>query len=133
MWLKLVNALGPPLTTGFSLINLLAPELRSSPWLYWSTIISAGVGLDSLIFFWFRRAFLTVDWLSAAGIALVFLLSKREESPASALKTQLGRFARCLLAFALIIALADFLAHSAGGPHGGWDGWAIWNLHARVL
>src|SRR5206468_2850822 len=26
-----------------------------------------------------------------------------------------------------------FVIQSANSPHGGWDAWAIWNLHARFL
>src|SRR5215469_3214124 len=32
-----------------------------------------------------------------------------------------------------VLGLVFFVTHSATKPHGEWDAWAIWNLHARFL
>src|SRR5207247_8822510 len=38
-----------------------------------------------------------------------------------------------LLAGALGLAMAGWVARVDRVPHGEWDGWAIWNSHARFL
>jgi hypothetical protein len=42
-------------------------------------------------------------------------------------------YVTALLIAAGILGLVFFVTHSANKPHGEWDAWAIWNLHARFL
>src|SRR5436309_2537692 len=124
-----------PVVLGLAILKLSARHLRLSRGLYWTIAIGLGCGADSLIFFWFRRAFVTVEWL--AVIASLFLLWHRQEwqKPASGSEVARdGQWAlRATLWPASFIALVYFVQSAAELLHGGWDGWGIWNLHARVL
>src|SRR5262249_20362943 len=52
-----------PIAIGTTVVGTLPSNLRSQRCLYWTTVISVGLGVDALLFFWFRRAFLTIEWL----------------------------------------------------------------------
>src|SRR5688572_6207183 len=91
---------------------------------------ATGLGLCSLLYVLFRRPLLTVETLLV--IAAVVLLYRRR---VELLSTHSSRNGFLALVFAAAIAFAVFTATIRIDrlPHGEWDGWAIWNTHARVL
>jgi Dolichyl-phosphate-mannose-protein mannosyltransferase len=99
--------------------------------LAWALAPGVGAGLCSLIFFVFRRPLFTAE--AVVLVVLVWLLSRHrrisELLPSAWRPTNLGIF----LCAALGLVFAIFLLEVDRMPHGGWDGWAIWNTHARVL
>lgn len=119
-------------------------SLGTDAWLILPLGLAFGSGLTSAIFFFSTFAGPAALFsVSVAAEALVFIIlaipaARRFRSEPA----RRGNFAsgswRCdLLAAVLLAAVAVAAVISArtvaAEPHGGWDGWAIWNLHARVL
>jgi hypothetical protein len=92
--------------------------------------LGTGFGLCSLLLFIFRRPMFTVESALLIG-ALAFLYRRRMGGllPDSWQCGFLGLTFACILGFALITTMI----HLDRMPHGNWDGWAIWNTHARLL
>jgi 4-amino-4-deoxy-L-arabinose transferase-like glycosyltransferase len=133
--LKALLSLVAPLTIGASIVHLSARSLRSSRLLYWITILSTGFGFDALLFFWFRRAFIVVEWLLvAASVVLIRYLNKRPKVQEQCAPSETNDWwLRLLLIGATVTSFAYYVYESSKSLHGEWDAWAIWNLHARVL
>ena len=129
---------------GFGLLRFLFPG-QPRPSLHNALTISlgagAGLGIASCLYF---------ICLSLAGPKLALLMPVEGAFILAALalglrakplKTELtwsegASPARYLTAFfgaAAVLGLALFVIHSANKPHGEWDAWSIWNLHARFL
>lgn len=99
-------------------------------------LIGAWVGLTSLVaslcFFFLDgipRGFFILDCLFL-GISILLLLrfSKIHEPPQKA-----GGVLTAAFYALLALNVIAFIFQSMREPHGGWDGWAIWNMHARFL
>ena len=92
--------------------------------------LSTGLGICSLLYVLFRRPLITVETLLVIAAAVV--LYRRRADMLATVSSRAGFLAlllACVVGFALFTAAIriDRL------PHGAWDGWAIWNTHARVL
>jgi hypothetical protein len=133
--LKVILCCVAPVTIGAGVVTLLVSNLRSRRCLYCTLLIGAGISLDTLIFFWFRRAFVTVEWmLVAVSICLIWHHWKRPSIKEGPDLNRPGDWRlRFLMISAALIALGYYIVTTSRGLHGGWDGWAVWNLHARVL
>jgi len=128
-----VNACVPPLVFGYCVVSILGRSLASIRTVYWSAIVATGLGLDALLFFWFRRAFLTVEWVVVC-IGVLLLLNRAPQAEKHDFTVANSSWiVRVMFAIAFIVGTLDFIRLASEAPHGGWDAWALWNLHARVL
>jgi 4-amino-4-deoxy-L-arabinose transferase-like glycosyltransferase len=104
-------------------------------------VISVGLGVDALLFFWFRRAFLTIEWLLIIPAIVTgwHFRNFGTETEISAsphefvLRHEIVKGLRGLLVIAAVTAASFFGFKTSEAVHGAWDAWAIWNLHARLL
>jgi len=129
---------------GFGLARFLFPcQLRPS--LHNALILSlgagAGLGIASSLYFICLvlvgpnlAVLAIVEGAFVVGAVVLGLLAKPRESeltwsdgPAA------PRYLAVLFGAAALLGLTLFVTHSATKPHGEWDAWAIWNLHARFL
>jgi Dolichyl-phosphate-mannose-protein mannosyltransferase len=129
---------------GLSLVKFLIPgELRAS--LHNALLVSlgAGVGLgiaSSLYFLCIVTVGPKVGVLAAVEGAFVVgacVLGLKAKASGVELRWREGAatpvWVTALLVAAGVLGLVFFVTHSATKPHGEWDAWAIWNLHARFL
>jgi hypothetical protein len=129
---------------GFGLARFLFPcQLRPS--LHCALILSlgagAGLGIASSLYFICltlvgpKLAVLAiVEGVFVVGaIGLGFLAQPRGADLTWAEGPPAPRYLTVLFAAAAALGLTLFVIHSATKPHGEWDAWAIWNLHARFL
>jgi hypothetical protein len=119
---------------GFLIIELLLPPKTISRSLVLALAPVVGAGLCSCIQFLFRRPMFTVE----RGLLLVlfgFWVWKRR--PVSSNFARLLEYRipilDALLYGAMLLVLAASVVRIEHIPHGGTDGWAIWNSHARYL
>ena len=115
---------------GYALCVLLLPR-RFSPHLVWALGPAVGLGICSLIYVVFRRPMFTVE-ITLAIAGSVFLYRRFRagklfgETPAALVLS-------LFMLGTLVLALPFMLTKIDRVPHGNWDGWAIWNTHARLL
>lgn len=105
--------------------------------------VALGMGAASLALYAVRvlairgKAAILADLLLfAALIALGARRRQRERVAAGTTPGGAPGFSRSMAGVflvALILAAVGLIALSLREPHGRWDGWAIWNLHARFL
>lgn len=128
---------------GFGLLRFLFPgDLRPSLHNALSLSLGAGVGLgiaSCLYFICLNLAgpnialLAIVEGLFVVGAVALGLRAQ----PRSELSWSEGpppaRYLTVLFAAAAVLGLALFVTHSATKPHGEWDAWSVWNLHARFL
>jgi hypothetical protein len=101
----------------------------------WVGVLAPGIGagLCSFIFLVFRRPMFTIELAILIGIAAMWV--RRRSLPFTQLSLPSWRAA--VLGLILLggggLALAGFMLRVDRMPHGNWDGWAIWNTHARFL
>jgi hypothetical protein len=92
-----------------------------------------GAGICSIIFFLFRRPMFTVEFAVFVVLFLAWLRYRRagvrEVAPWSWRASILGLLFVGVLGW--VTALSVVWVQK--GPHGDWDGWVIWNSHARYL
>src|SRR5262249_45006167 len=130
-----------PFAIGTAVVGNLPSNLRSQRCLYWTMAISVGLGVDALLFFWFRRVFLIMEWLLVIPAILASwhfgnfgTETKISASPPEfGLRPEIVKGLRSLLVIAAVTAASFFAFKTSEAVHGTWDAWAIWNLHARVL
>jgi len=129
---------------GFGLLRLLFPgQLRPSLHNALSLSLGAGVGLGIASCLYFICLTLAGPKLALLAIVEgVFVLAAvvlglRVQARGTELTWSDGpppaRYLTVLFAAAALLGLALFVTHSATKPHGEWDAWSIWNLHARFL
>ena len=117
------------ITIGLSLASTLLPERVS--WLSLALAPGIGSGVCSLAFFLFRRPMFTVE--AALTAAAAFLLWKYR-TRFSNLRIRNSRGGLLVVFLPLLtLTLVAFTVRIYRVPHGGWDGWAIWNWEARLL
>lgn len=68
-----------------------------------------------------------------AAIALGLRAKPRDTELTWAEGPDAPRYLTAFLGAAAVLGLVLFATHSANKPHGEWDAWSIWNLHARFL
>ena len=100
----------------------------------WLLAPGIGVAFSSLIFFVFRRPMFTVEFIILFPICGVWL---RRKPWRRALKpidlSWRPPVLAVVFAGALGFAAAGLLLEVSRMPYGDWDGWNIWNSHARLL
>lgn len=130
---------------GFLLVRFLIPGDRGVS-LHNALILSLGAGLglgiaSSLYFLCLVTIGPKIPVLAvvegAFVVGAIVLGIRAKPSVSASLKWAEGPatpvYVTALLAAAGILGLIFFITHSATKPHGEWDAWAIWNLHARFL
>ncbi len=118
---------------GYLVTASLAPA-RLPRFMVWSLAPGIGLGLCSLIYFSFRRAMFTVEFVVLACLLAYRFFYRPEKRSAATPSASLRQPALLLiLGVCLGLALGGQLLTIQRAPHGDWDGWAIWNTHARVL
>ena len=129
---------------GFGLARFLFPgQLRPSLHNALIGSIGAGVGLGLASCLYFicltlagpKLALLAIveGALVTACVVLGLRAKPRSDEFAWAPGPGAPRYLTGLFAAASLLGLVLFVTHSATKPHGEWDAWSIWNLHARFL
>jgi hypothetical protein len=117
---------------GYFFTTLVAPRGFSRR-VAWVFAPSMGAGICSLIFFLFRRPMFTVEFALFVVLFVAWLgyrrTGLRETVAWSWRPTVLGLLFVAVLGW--VTALSVVWVQK--GPHGDWDGWVIWNSHARYL
>jgi hypothetical protein len=130
-FLQFAAAVAVLVLLGFLFIRLVCGRAMT-PLLSWTFAPAVGAGLCSLIEFVFRRPMFTVEFF------LLLVLSIRACRKAGApISEWVWRPAvpAVVLLFAVAVGwvLAQLITMVTRLPHGGTDGWAIWNSHARFI
>jgi hypothetical protein len=126
-----------PLLTGFLVVRAIAPVLRAS--LQVCLAAGMGIGIISCCFFLSLRTGVPAIFLEVALVAVVLATGFRRLAPRA--RAMRPNFPPNILdwilgvAFGAVIlcAMSGFIKITRSAPHGEWDAWAIWNLHARFL
>ncbi len=129
---------------GFGLLRLLFPgQPRPSLHNALSLSLGAGVGLGIASCLYFICLNLAGPKLALLAIVegifvlAAVVLGLRVQARGAEFTWSDGpppaRYLTVLFAAAGVLGLALFVTHSATKPHGEWDAWSIWNLHARFL
>ena len=130
-----------PLLLGYCLLRLLAPDIGLAQQIFLGGGI--GAGLVSCCFFVSLVAgpvpglpspALELSVLAVAGVLcvrqrLLYRPVRANLTP----WTPAARFHAAIFVLTALAALLTFLSVLNAQPHGGWDGWAIWNMQARFL
>jgi hypothetical protein len=118
---------------GYLVVDRLFPD--SYPrWLVWAFAPLTGMGICSLIVFYFRRPMFTID-----GILLFILLIFwfRSHGIPVIHWREIGSWRVSVLVVVFAVAMGWVVGSSVAlierSPHGGTDGWAIWDSHARYM
>jgi 4-amino-4-deoxy-L-arabinose transferase-like glycosyltransferase len=134
--------------TGWLLVKILWPARKhdGAEWLLRLSLAAGlGLGVTSLVSFLvllLRGRLGRLPELIGDSTLLVLLFAywvlKRKTPSSGVLRSETASSRATLpmaAAFVLCLAsnLAAFILLSRKEPHGNWDGWSIWNLHARFL
>jgi hypothetical protein len=140
-----------PLVIGFLLIALLWPlRVPSRPQMLLRVFLSfcIGQGIISIVYFlgliFFGRPdqrIIFVEILLLIGLLGSFLYRRNKYGVAAGLEgaaqcvreSPLNRILSLGFFIALAASLFAMIVAAMRGPHGGWDAWAVWNLHARAI
>ena len=100
--------------------------------------LGLGLGLSSVLFFlWFPASFFRAGFFVEISVCvLVFLAARRFRSAAGPCPDRPAAGPAVLGIFffgAAAVAAVSFFRFMGHWPHGTWDAWSIWNLHARFL
>jgi len=130
---------------GFILVNrLLLMKVPTFSSLWWVKIFlstGVGIGMSSLIYvsmqYLFQLTPLTIFLIELVLLSALFLYyrgSKKESYLLMIQQPLKGRIRMTEVFFILLaISIGVFIYNSYLNPHGGWDAWAIWNMHARFI
>ena len=141
----LISSFVLALLIGLAVVTLLWPRRRLQADLLTKIALATGLGFGvtsclSFLLLAATRGHLT--FLPAAELVVLAILvtwavvRHSSEEPGLACLKETGRWKRAAPAAALAVFLlgaATFALDSACWPHGDWDAWSIWNLHARFL
>lgn len=118
------------LLLGVFIVRLILPKEFSNA-LAWAFAPAVGAGVCSLIEFAFRRPMFTVEIVLLIALSVIWFVRNgmRMTMSCSLQVPVIG----ILLAVVLGWALAESMTMVEHLPHGGTDGWAIWNSHSRFL
>jgi len=102
--------------------------------LAWVLAPGIGLGFCSLVFFAFRRPMFTVEFVLLLTICALWFRRKSWRSIAPSIDLS-WRPSLISLVFAIGLgsAITGLFIGVARMPYGDWDGWNIWNSHARLL
>lgn len=110
--------------------------------------IGLGFGISSCLFslwlFFYNssgRGFILVDIISLMGLTAILFGSSRlrkypmyfEFNPRINANSKMYRILSISFCSAFVLAIGAFILISLYRPNGGWDAWAIWNMHARFI
>ena len=130
--LELSLSAGIAISIGFFFTALLLPSSLRRFAVVFSPV--AGAGVCSLVAFAFRRPMITVECLLLAGLVVAYIF--RTKATPNRLPFQIavvdGLFVLVLLV-AVSCALHVLILRTYRVPDGEWDGWALWNMHARMI
>src|SRR6188768_1439806 len=123
--------------TVMSLIGYLLVVLVTS-WgisnkLAWALAPVVGMGVCSIIFFVFRRPMFTIEFSLLTILILVWLFRRRKPRHGVAAPKLPIPILSVWLVGALTWATFAAFIYVDRVPHGEWDGFVIWNSHARYL
>jgi hypothetical protein len=116
---------------GYFSVSLLCTGAISNKFA-WALSPPVGMGIVSIIFFLFRRPMATVELSLLLVLFLLWLRYRHRKPPLIAPAPGMPSAAGWLLAGMAWVALASFV-WVQHGPHGEWDGRAIWNSKARYM
>jgi hypothetical protein len=105
---------------------------RISSGLTWAFSPVVGMGASFIIHYIFRRPMVTVEVSLLVLLFVVRLLQKRSTSAQEGLRARAPLYTLWLAGVLSWMTMASFV-WVAARPHGEWDGWAIWNAHARYI
>jgi hypothetical protein len=147
---RLSLSLIAPLTFGYFLLRSILPVQRPSSagvFLKASLAIGFGFGVTSCLYFlvllFVGTSQTALILFEAVSIFVLLLLTygkraennhicaKTHEKPA--LQTRYEKMLSIAFYSVLVCASANFILIALRLPGGGWDAWAIWNLHARFI
>lgn len=124
------------------LLLLKTPGFSSLWWVKIFLSTGVGIGMSSLIYvlmqYLFQPAPLIVFLIELVLLSALFLydkVSKKEFYLPTIQQPLTGRNRMIEVSFfiLLVISIGVFIYNSYLNPHGGWDAWAIWNMHARFI
>jgi hypothetical protein len=118
---------------GYLIADRLCP--RNYPrWLVWAFAPATGLGICSLIVFFFRRPMATVEAMLLTGL-LLFWFGTHGLPLAGWREIFSWRASMLAVVFAVILgwSVGASAVHVERSPHGGTDGWAIWSSHAKYI
>jgi hypothetical protein len=117
---------------GFFLMRLVCPrELPTS--MAWAFAPAVGAGVCALIDFLFRRPMFTVEPLVLGTLAAIWIVRNGIHVPD--LKMMSWRVPAYVVLIGVLLGyvFSQSMQIVTSLPYGGWDGFAIWNSHARFL
>ncbi len=118
---------------GYLIADRLCP--RNYPrWLVWAFAPATGLGICSLIVFFFRRPMTTVEAMLLA-VLLFFWFRSHRISFAGYREVSSWRVPILAIVFAVVLgwSVGSSVIHVERYPNGLTDGWAIWNSHAKYI
>jgi hypothetical protein len=118
---------------GYLIADRLCP--RNYPrWLVWAFAPATGLGICSLIVFFFRRPMSTVEAMLLFVLLFFWFLSNRT-SFAGYREVPSWRVPIPAIVFAMVLgwSVGSSVVHVERYPNGLTDGWAIWNSHAKFM
>ena len=133
-FLLFITALAVSTLLGYFIVTLLwPPEISRRP--AFALAPGIGAGLCSLIFFVFRRPMFTVEIALLVILATLWLLKGRGRfvDPRKTVLQWRPSVIGLFLTGVLALVLSGLMLRVNIVPHGDWDGFAIWNSHARYL
>ena len=148
MTLRFIASLLPPLATGILLAFLFCPSLKNTAaGRAFALFAGAGLGLgvaSCLAFLCLlagvNRSLPVIDLAVALAAGIACFLAFRQPAAGEARPLpetrKRSRFAPLLagiFSLELIASAASFILAFLKEPHGRWDAWLIWNMHARFI
>ncbi len=100
--------------------------------LAWALSPAFGTGICSIIFFFFRRPVFTAEF-ALLGVMFAMWVRYRQRTISKTASPAGMPILAALMIGALAWVTFGTLISIDRSPHGGWDGFAIWNSHARYL
>ena len=118
---------------GYLIADRLFP--RNYPrWLVWAFAPVTGLGICSLIVFFFRRPMMSVEGMLLA--VLLFFWFRTHGMPLAGWREIFSwRVSMLAVIFAVVLGwtVGSSVVQVERYPHGGMDGWAIWDSHAKYM
>jgi hypothetical protein len=124
------------LLIGYLVVDALVGDTCSGL-VVWLLSPALGAAISSLLFFWFRRPLFTVETILIVVLVCVWFSKHRFKKFRSVVgaPTRIASAGLPALIFvtAFGMAVPGLMIRIDRVPHGDWDGWAIWDPHARLL
>jgi hypothetical protein len=128
---------------GWLVVGGLAAGSGQRPLLAGSLVIGIGLGVASMLFIVWSWAIGSPSFYPLAEsilmvtLATAALRSRRRSVRSVPVDSDAGAPAaaglRLTLGVCAVAACIAFVAEVASTPHGGWDAWMTWNMHARAI